>query len=236
MFDKQRDENEENVALYRRWGQALQETQDEWFSFLGALEMRMEDLCFEAIPALETAFMEDTDIYKRGYGIQLFGIKGQLDEIWQLAYDVRENKFLHFCQMARNKTAALSTINKRLVIFIAACDERYKNGFENKYSYWLERLSKTGAELLAGERPFIPHKSERAKFERAKPEQPKPEQPKSEQPKFEQLKSEQPAKDKFHCEKCGTALTFKKIFFKRIYARCIYCQPPSMFGMAPTEN
>jgi hypothetical protein len=144
MFERM--ENENNIAI-EEWSKKIDETQERWFVFLDKLEVKMEELCSAAIPELTTVFAEDTDIHKRSYIRMLSGIKGQLEQIRQKAYDVREEKVRDFYYSIDRQVSVFSPLKNVLFEFMNKCGAHY-DAFEEKCRQWQNKLDETSVEDL----------------------------------------------------------------------------------------
>lgn len=132
------------------WLQEMKDNQSRWFVFVEKLETRMAELCTAAIPELQSALAEDTDAYKRTFGLMLAGVKGQLNTIREKVREVSEDKVGNFFNLHSDDVSPGDPCRDMLYAFRAACYDR-ERVFEQKYGEWIQRLDKTGERDLEAE-------------------------------------------------------------------------------------
>jgi RNA polymerase-binding transcription factor DksA len=127
------------------WLDEAHEIRTRLFGFLEKLESKMQELCEAAIPELIEIQKTETGLYNMAYGNMLSGIKGQLENIRQKAYDVYEDKVNDFYQNIKSDVSVLSPHHKILMDFRTACSDRH-NAFEETLSDWNDALDATEAD------------------------------------------------------------------------------------------
>lgn len=130
------------------WLDSLNETKIRWFTFLNRLEEKMQELCEAAIPELEETFKSDDDPHGRTYHRLLAGIKGQLDNIRQKAYDTYDEKVLNTYYSIERSISVMSLQHDLVHNFRNECSDRYHKEFDNKLNAWRSKLDETGTEDL----------------------------------------------------------------------------------------
>lgn len=139
---KNKGEDNENPE----WLPLLQETESRWFIFLEKLEIKAEELCTEAIPALKEMANDDTDFDKRNFYKVMSGIKGQLRNIRDKAYTAYDEKILNFQNQLKEEVSILSPQHDFISDFRTRCANRWNKDFQNKLSYWEQKIEEAGKE------------------------------------------------------------------------------------------
>jgi RNA polymerase-binding transcription factor DksA len=124
------------------WLNEAHEIRTRLFGFLEKLEIKMQELCEAAIPELVEIQKTNAGPYNMAYSNMLAGIKGQLENIRQKAYDVYEDKVNDFYQSIKSDVSVLSPHHKILMDFRTACSDRH-NAFEETLSDWNDALVET---------------------------------------------------------------------------------------------
>jgi RNA polymerase-binding transcription factor DksA len=129
----------------------LQETQERWFTFLGKLETRMEELGTAALPELREALAADTDPYKRTFLKMQSGVNGQFENIRQKAYDTYDQQVNGLYDQLSNEIPVLHPAHNQLMDFRNSCSDRYHQQFDSKYHYWRDQIQATSRRDLETE-------------------------------------------------------------------------------------
>jgi RNA polymerase-binding transcription factor DksA len=125
------------------WLAEMNETKERFFTFLGKLEEKMDELGNASVPELKAAMNEDTeDVYNRAYGRMLSGVKGQFENIREKASNVKDDKIEDFHAQYRDDIEFDNPYRKSLDEFRTECRERY-NVFDKKFEDWREALDET---------------------------------------------------------------------------------------------
>ena len=130
------------------WLTEAKQSRDRWFVFLDKLEAKMEELCTEAIPALEEMRRTDDDIYKRAFLRMQSGIQGQLSNIRDKAYQTHEEKITSFYSSLTRSQNRDSPYYGTINDLRNECSDRYHQQFEEKCTYWRQKISDTALEDL----------------------------------------------------------------------------------------
>ena len=128
------------------WLPELIETKERWFNFLNKLEEKLEELCTAAIPALETTYREDDDLYKRTYDSLASSIRGQIETVRKKAYETYDLKIIDFLNALKEKVSNTSSHYSLLHDFRTDCSDRYNQQFDTKLNYWIDKINATKAE------------------------------------------------------------------------------------------
>ncbi|HVI44494.1 MAG TPA: hypothetical protein VM802_06480 [Chitinophaga sp.] len=188
-----------NPALLEK----IRETQERWFTFLGKLEARMEEMSTAAIPELRDLFNQDNDPYKRAHGHMLQGLLGQINQMRHKANEAREENIFCFVSAAEATLPAITSnagqeYHNALYAFRMACSDRY-HLFDEKLNHHITLLQKA-----AGEQDLEAIYREELTI-------------------FENIR------DKFSCKQCGGNITIPQMFFIATYVNCPFCKTQNTF-------
>lgn len=122
----------------------ISRTEEKWFVFLEKLEMRLQQLCSDALPELSAVFNEDSDPYKRLHSCMLSGLIGQVNQIRQKAITAKEAHIIPFIYTSGITLPDLISssgrkYHHRLYRFQMACFERHHQ-FEGKINEGIATL------------------------------------------------------------------------------------------------
>lgn len=181
----------------------ISQTQDRWFDFLNKLEIRMDEMCRIAIPEILEVFNQDNDPYKRKHGHMVMGLCGQIRQIQDKAYKVKEEEIFHFIDLVKDELPDFSSFSgheyhNRLLKFRLDCINRH-HIFEEKIAHCNTLLTQ-----VVGEQDLeTAYKEELMAFENIR--------------------------DKFTCKQCSGNLSIPEIFFFATYITCPFCQTQNSF-------
>jgi hypothetical protein len=128
----------------------IEERRSRCESFLKKIELKMEELCTDALPELKELYASDDDPYRRNYGMMVSAIQGQLSQMLKKATDTLEEKVENFIREYIDKTTFGSAEWKIFYGLRQECSER-KQAFEKAYFYWRDKINKRAVRDLEGE-------------------------------------------------------------------------------------
>ncbi|MDR3346016.1 MAG: hypothetical protein LBS73_02470 [Campylobacteraceae bacterium] len=121
----------------------MAEYQSRWFAFLDKLELKIEDLCEEALPELASQIQNDEAAYNK----ILLGVCGQLQAAHDKAHDTYEQRVIG-AYYYWNKTITMQNPEfQQLYDFRGHCEKRYRE-FEEKLRQSDKNLRNTRSENL----------------------------------------------------------------------------------------
>lgn len=148
FFNKKPEQSDKsNLSINSEWVSLLEENKGRFFLFLEKLDAKAKEFTEDAVSELKILREEN----EREYGMMLSGIKGQLNNLREMANDTYEEKIENVYQSLKDEVDIFHPFYNQLSDFRNVCSDQLHDYFDKKigeYDAQLDATNETDYEVL----------------------------------------------------------------------------------------